>query len=513
MAVIKGYIADYCRYLFNFGILYAVMRRFFEILIPSITWGLITLPIWLSPFHPAVVAYFIILFDVYFFYKSLKTVVLATVSYINVDKSRQVDWLAKVKSIEDFRKIKHFFIVPNYRESYAKVKKTLEQIANQKYPNKQLYIVLALEEAEGKAAVKRYRQLAKHFKNRFAGFWATYHRLEPGEEKGKASNEAFAAKKISRWVAKQGLDPLDILITSCDADALVDKQYCAYLTTNYLLDQNGRYHFYASPVVLYNNYWHLNFIIRLQTTISSILRLSLLSDKNNLIQISTYSMSLWLLESVGYWDVDIIPEDWHLFLQAFFKHGQKVQTVPIYLLCTRDGVRGKNWRDTFKSRYEQERRWAWGVSDIPYAMEQVFKSKHIRFLDKFFRLLGIIESHIFWPVSFFLLTLGATIPGLVNPYFKRTVMGYLLPEVAGAIVTLSVLFVLVIAYLDFQAKHRLMKMKKIEARNFPYLVIQWLLFPVLSPVISAFLSSLPALESHTRLLLGKKLNYKVTRKV
>jgi len=56
-------------------------------------------------------------------------------------------------------------------------------------------------------------------------------------------------------------------------------------------------------------------------------------------------------------------------------------------------------------------------------------------------------------------------------------------------------------------------MKKGEIKKFPYLVIQWVLFPLFSPIISAFLSSLPALESHTRLLLGKKLNYKVTQKI
>jgi len=495
----------------QFDILIPDMRRFFEILIPLFTWSLITLPVWLSPFHPAVAAYFIIVFNVYFFYKSLKTVILATVSYINIDKSRQVNWLAKARKIENFDRIKHFFIIPNYKEGYAKVKKTLENLAEQKYPVKNIYIVLALERSEGQEAVTRFQRLFRNFRHRFGGFYATYHVLKPGEEKGKASNEAYAARFVSQWVKKRKLDPLNILVTSCDADALMDPQYCSYLTTNYLLDQNGRYHFYAAPVVLYNNYWDLNFIIRLQTTISSILRMSMLSDRHSLIQISTYSMSLWLLESVDYWDVDIIPEDWHIFLQAFFKYGIKVRTVPVYLLCTRDGVRGKNLWDSFKSRYEQEKRWAWGVSDIPYALEKMFQSPQIPFLDKFFRLFGIIEGHILWPSSFFLLTLGASIPALVNPYFKRTVMGYVLPKVAGGILTLSVLFVLVIAYLDFQAKHRFMK--KGEIKKFPYLVIQWVLFPLFSPIISAFLSSLPALESHTRLLLGKKLNYKVTQKI
>lgn len=486
-------------------------KRFFEILIPLITWGLITLPLWLSPFHPAIVAYFIIIFNVYFFYKSFKTVIMATVSYININKSKLVDWDQKLKKIDGYDRIRHFIIIPNYKESYQKVKKTLDVMAKQRYDLKKINVVLALEEGEGEAAKKRFAALKRDCGRHFGGFMASYHILELGEEKGKASNEAYAARKISKVVKAHNLDPKEVIVTSCDADSLLDEQYFSYLTTNYLLDENRDYHFFAAPVVLYNNYWQLNFVIRLQTTISSILRLSLLSDRNNLIQISTYSMSLWLLESVGYWDVDIIPEDWHLFLQAFFKHGAKVRTIPIYLLCTRDGVRGDNWWDAFKNRYEQEKRWAWGVSDIPYALEQVFKSPHISAADKVFRLSSIIEGHIFWPTSSFLLTVGANIPALVNPYFKRTVMGYLLPRIAGSILTLSVLFVLAIAYLDFQAKHRLLK--KGEAKKFPLFIIQWLLFPIFSPIISGFLSSLPALESHTRLLLGKKLNYKVTRKI
>jgi len=487
------------------------LRRFFEILIPLFTWALITLPLWLSPFHPAVVAYFIIIFNVYFFYKSLRTVIMATVSYININKSKRVDWLSKVQKLEGFEKIRHFVIIPNYQESYQKVKKTLDNLAKQKYPLKNVTIVMALESGEARVAQNRFAALKKSCGRAFGGFIATYHTLLPGEEKGKASNETFAAKEVSRLAKRRGLDSQNIIITSCDADGLLDEQYFAYLTTNYLLDQNRLYHFYAAPVVLYNNYWQLNFVIRLQTTISSILRLALLSDKNNLIQISTYSMSLWLLESVNYWDVDIIPEDWHIFLQAFFKHGARVKTVPIYLLCTRDGVRGRNLWNTFKSRYEQEKRWAWGVSDIPYALDQVFKTPDIPLMEKIFRLSGIIEGHILWPSSFFLLTVGANIPALINPYFKRTVMGYLLPRVAGSILTLSVMFVLAIAYLDFQAKRRIMK--RSEFKKFPLFVIQWMLFPLFSPIISAFLSSIPALESHTRLLLGKKLSYKVTKKI
>ena len=486
-------------------------RRFFEILIPLFTWSILTFPIWLSPFHPAVVAYIIIIFDVYFFYKTFRTVIMATISYININNSKQADWLKKLQALEGNENLEHYIIIPNYKEDFAKVAKSLDNLLKQNYPLKKINIVLALEKSEGKVAVNRADSLRQKYGLLFGGFYATYHSVLPGEEKGKASNETYAAKEVSKITREKGHLPQNILVTSCDADTILDRQYLAYLSTAYLLDMDRKYHFYSAPVLLYNNYWQLNFFIRIQTAVSSIMRLAFLSEKHNFIQISVYSMSLWLLESIDYWDTDIIPEDWHVFLQAFFKHGSVVRTLPIYLLNTRDGVRGRNWQETFKNRYEQEKRWAWGVSDLPYALEMSMHTPHISAWDKFYRIIGVLETHILWPTSFFILTIGASIPAIINPYFKRTVMGYLLPKVAGGILTLTSSFVLGIAYLDFQAKHHLMK--KSESKKFPLLVIQWLLFPILSPIISAFLSSIPALESHTRLLLGKKLTYKVTKKI
>ena len=45
--------------------------------------------------------------------------------------------------------------------------------------------------------------------------------------------------------------------------------------------------------------------------------------------------------------------------------------------------------------------------------------------------------------------------------------------------------------------------------NMPMLLVQWYLLPFVSLILSA----LPALEAHTRLLIGKKIDYKVTEKV
>jgi hypothetical protein len=62
-------------------------------------------------------------------------------------------------------------------------------------------------------------------------------------------------------------------------------------------------------------------------------------------------------------------------------------------------------------------------------------------------------------------------------------------------------------YLDIKLRQKVNM--KTSFSNLPLLIVQWYLLPV----VSFFFSSLPALDAHTRILLGKKLKYKVTEKV
>jgi len=484
-----------------------VGKRVFEILFPVTTWAIITLPLWLSPFHPAVVAYFILTFDVYFFYKSLSVAIFSTISYLRLKKLSQVNWRKQARKLADFSQIYHAIIIPNYRESIDKLRITLTYLKNQDYPKKKLLIVLAMEEREGDEAKKRAQQLRKEFKNSFGYIGATFHPDQAKEVKGKASNSAYAAKFLSRLIQKRGIDTKFVTVTSCDSDSLLPPKYFSYLTYKFLTDDYRYFHFYWAPVLLYSNFWSVPLPIRLQATISSITRLAILSRTDSLIQISTYSLSLTMLEKIGYWDTDIIPEDWHIFLQAFFTLGEKVRTIPIYLVVSRDAVNNPSILSALRSRYEQEKRWAWGITDVPYAIHQFFTTPHIPFLAKSFRLMYVIETHFFWPTAFFILTLGASIPALVNPVFSRTSLGYNLPKMSGLILTITMSFLIVLIYID--AKSRPKRPASFSIAKTPLLLFQWILLPV----VTFFFSSLPALEAHTRLLLGKRLEYKVTEKV
>ncbi len=480
--------------------------RLAEIILPLLTWIIITLPLWLSPFNPELVSYFIIAFDLYFLYKASMTTFFATVSFYNIRLAEKINFKARVMMEKKAKNITHLVVIPNYKEPVYKLEKTIKAITKSDYPYKnKIYVILGFEERE-KEAKEKAKILENKFKNKLK-LISTFHKLLPNEVAGKASNQTYALKTAVEKLKEKIKNPKNVLVTVCDADSILPQNYFSYLTYLFLNDKGRNYHFYWAPLLLYNNFYQLPFFVRVQATISSILRLATLSyNPKNLIQISTYSTNLWLLKSVGYWETDIIPEDWHIYLQAFLKYGDKVETKPMYTLTSGDAVYSGNILKTFVNRYEQEKRWAWGVTDVAYLLKNFFKSK-VGFRSKLRKLVFLAETHLLWPSSFFILTISASIPPLINPVFRRTTLGFYLPKMAALILTISSLMLVVYLYLDFKLQQTLTK--KGDLKKIPLFIIQWYFLPI----ISFLLSSLPALEAHTRLLLNKKIEYKVTEKV
>jgi hypothetical protein len=462
----------------------------------------------MSPFHPAIVAYFIIGFDLYFLYKSFKTAYLASLTYKTILSYYQIPFNKKVKELKESKEVEHFFFIVAYKELLYKLETTIGAITKNDYPHKTIHLVLAFEAREEESErIRKTEAIREKFGHFFKDIITTAHILMPGEIAGKASNQAFAAKEVDKYVEAKGMDRKKVLITISDADSHFPENYFSYLTYEYLNDPGRDYHFYWAPVLLYSNFWQLPFFGRMQATLSSILRLAFLSEKEQLIQISSYSTNLWLLKEVGYWDVDIIPEDWHIYFQAFFKFGEKVRTLALYTIINGDAVYSGNFIKTFFSRYDQEKRWAWGVTDIGYSLKKLFVTPHISMKVKLKKIMYLAETHLFWPSSFFILTVSGFIPAFINPTFKRTVLGFLLPQLTGLLLTVATSMLIIYIYLDIKMRERL----KIQTKliNMPMLLIQWYLLPFVSLILSA----LPALEAHTRLLIGKKIDYKVTEKV
>lgn len=481
-------------------------QRGIEIFLGVAAWTLVLSPIWGSLLAPVFMAYFILFFDVYWLYKSFSLVVSAHIASQKIKAAEKEDWLEKASQLEHFQKTHHVLIIPNYKETAAKLRPTLNAIANQTLSPKKLHLVLALEEREV-GAKERADTLISEYKDIFGSIFASYHPDVPGEVKGKSSNENFGGRKAyQKLVVEQKMDINYMTISSVDADTIFDKQYFAYLTYSFLTDRKPYNKFWQSANVFYNNIWKVPAPTRIISFFGSLWRTSLLVQGDRLIANATYSLSFRLLKEVDFWDVDVVPEDYRIFFKAFFRKKGDIWCEPIFLKTSMDAAQSSGYVSSLKNKYHQERRWSAGVSDDPLFIKWWATIPGVPFWRKTTLLYHVMLDHILWPVNWFIITVAANIMPFINPVFTRTSLGYSLPKVAGFILTLCFAAIIAMMILDF----------RLRSKDPTFPKWRYLLFPLeflLMPIVGFFLSALPALISHTHLVIGKRLEYKVTDKV
>jgi hypothetical protein len=419
------------------------------------------------------------------------------------------DWVGDLTSFPDWKRVHNVVIIPTFKEPLYILERTLTSLATQTLPTKQITICLAMEAAEPeKDREEKVAALRKKFGKAFKNFFITVHTLAVGEVRGKASNERYAAIWVKReLVDKRKEDVNYVTITSCDADHKYHFNHFAALTYMFL-DSPDRFSTFWQPAVMfYNNIWELPALTRVPNTLMSIWNLSQLPRRDRLINAQNYSTSLRLLHEVDYWDPDKIPEDWGVFFKAFYKKKGKVEVEPIYLPLFADAALSSSLWKTLKNQYEQIKRWAWGASDDPWIIKNYFLTPDIPFLDKTMRLIGVIWAHFLWPVNWFIITIGLTLPTLINPAFGRTALGYTVPKLSSFLLTIALGFLVIMLIFDAIYKPQ-------RPKEFPFWrVILMPLEFVLMPITGFFFSALPGLDAHTRLMLGKYIEYRVTEKV
>ena len=486
-----------------------LISRLLEILPGFFSWNVILFPYWGIFLVPNAVAYFILGFNIYWFYQSFQIAISATISHLKIQATMAYNWMADVKGFPDFKKLHHVVIIPTYKEPLSTLERTFESLAAQEFPTKQMAIVLAMEGKEPQQdRDAKVSALKRKFGKFFGNFFVTVHELEIGEVSGKASNERYAAIWTKReLVGKQGMDLNYLTVTSSDADHTFHPKHFAALAYKFL-DNPKRYNLFWQPAVMfYNNIWQLPAITRVPNTLSTIWNFSQLPRRDRLLSQQNYSLSFKLLDEVGYWDADKIPEDWGIFFKSFFAKKGGIEVEPLYLTVYSDAAQGQSFFKTLKSYYQQQVRWAWGVSDTPWIVKSYLLSTDIPFLEKTMRVLYFIQAHFFWPVNWFIITIGVTLPTILNPAFGRTSLGYMVPKLSSLVLTLALAFLVVMFIIDNIYKPK-------RPKGFP----AWraILIPlefVLMPIAGFFFSALPGLDAHTRLMLGRYIEYRVTEKV
>ncbi|MCL5412005.1 MAG: glycosyltransferase family 2 protein [Patescibacteria group bacterium] len=483
------------------------ITRSLEMSTGIISWTLLTSPVWAGFFFPEAIAYFILVFDLYFFYRALMLGINAVRAYRKIRLTEKDDWYERAKEENlPIEKVRHVVFIPTIKDPMAVLERTLGFLTSQEFPTKQIDIVLATE-ARDTEAPEKVALLKKKFEKYFGHFWMTSHVLVPGEVVGKSSNLASSAKEIQRKIEEVGYDKDFVTITSCDSDVAFHPKYFSNLSYKFLKNPSRYVRFWQAALVFYNNIWRVPMPIRVVHTLYSISQVADLMRPGSTYNYSSYSASWKMVEEAGFWDVDVVSEDWHLFFKCFFSHEGKVDIESIYLPLLADAAEGKNYWHSMVSQYNQNRRWAWGATDIAFAVKQFLLQPKISKQNFTLRFLRALDQHILWPVNWWIVTLGAQIPPIVNPAFKYTALGYNLPKFSGAILTTCTVFLVFVVIVDWLLKPP--RPADFKKRYLPSTLLQYLLMPI----TSFFFSALPGMDAHARLILGKRLEYKSTEKM
>ena len=493
----------------------AWLKRTLECLPAAIAFFVISALIWGPIFAPVPFAVCILSFHAYWLWRAQMTGIHAFKGYRLLKKYANVDWrerydqdLAAGVTSLPWGAIRHIVIIPNYTESAEKLRMCLDSLCHGEDPSK-IVAVLAMEEREGRNARLKADQLRRTYSGRLGRVMATFHPWGiPGEVAGKSSNENWAARRAKEQLIDREGGTLDhYTITSCDVDTVFDRKYFSCLTYNFATHTQRYRRFWQGPIQYYNNIWQVPAPARLPHALAGLNHLGRLSRgflRMNFPQ-STYSLSLRMADEVGYWDPDIIPEDWHMFLKCYYHLNAEVDVETMYTPVYMDGIRSKTYMRTFINYFEQNRRHAWGCTDIPYAVQLAIDQKSMPLWPRVRRVWALCESHFLWSTQWFLVTMGRLVPVLLTsigiasmPDWFQPISHWLLMPCAGTLLLL----------LTLDALMRPKRPRDFSIWLYPFQYGQWFAMAV----IAFFTTALPALDAQVRLAIGKRMEYKVTEK-
>ncbi len=490
--------------------------RGLEILPAFLSWATLLALLWYSYWRPEGVAYFIIAFDVYWlllvFYLSIHLIV----SYRKLKANLAIDWRKKLSDLPpaadrpSWRSIRHLIILPTYNETLEVIRPSILSLLDDGFPPEQMIVVLATEERGGEEAVKNAEAARNEFAGRFGEFLITVH---PdgivGEIKGKGANQAWAARQVKELIIdKQRLDYDLILVSVFDIDTVVRPGYFSLLTYKFLTVDNPYRASYQPIPVYFNNIWQAPFFSRVAAASNTFWQMMQQIRQEKLATYSSHSMTWRALSDIGFWSTNMVSEDSRIFWHCYCHYGGDYRVEPLHYPVSMDVCMDETRLATAKNLYKQQRRWGWGVENVPYLIFNFLKKRRELPLK---RTLGLIFVQLYgfhsWATNALIIGVIGWMPMLLGgDRFNVTVLSGNLPYITRTLMTIAMIGLVisaVISTLILPPKPRHYGWTKTLA-----MVAQWLVLPLSIIVFGSF----PGLEAQTRLAFGKYLGFWVTPK-
>jgi len=529
-------------------------QRFLEIVPGLSVWIVIIFPFAFAYPFPLIVAYFILIFNLYWFLKAFNIARHLINGLYHMKYNMRTDWFKRCQAVSEdlpafsdklgreyqknanniFKKIKyrdlkkeieelenlegrqelvksaddivHLAMIPTYKESFQILDETLDYLMKSNYPSKKIIVVVTGEERDKTSFNKISNALEKKYQTTFRNLIFYIHEDKEGEVKGKGANITSAGRKMMKFINSEGLDPGNILVTTLDADHIVHKEYFARLTYKYIIDPDRDRKTYQPVALLFNNIWDAPAPNRVAAIASSFWILVESMRPYRLKTFASHTQSLKTLLVTDFWSNQTIVEDGHQYFRTYFAFNGNIEMVPLLLPIYQDCLLDETLFTTFKSQYLQRRRWAWGASDFPFVVKNFLKHPEIPLREKIVQTFRQYVSHLSWASSSLLLA-TAWIPLLFNEQFMDSVIAHNVTRYSSglAIIAWVGVFFSVWTYIALLPK------KPEQYSHFRYIgmITQW----IFTPPVAILLSSLPSVDAQTRLMFGKYLEFWVTPKI
>lgn len=510
--------------------------RFLEILPGATAWLTIISPFIFAAIAPVYLGVFVIVYSFYWLCKSLNISRHLLTGYYKLRHNMRINWLElcqkteNIKELEkqlkekynkskkrfdwedllwvqnlegdqkkvlDWKKISHLMVIAVSKERLDILEPTIEALTKVNYPLDKLMIVIAAEAAYRQDLEGDLEYLSKKYGSKFQEFRYYWHERTEGEVIGKGPNITYGAKSFLKEF-KGKLVPEEVLVTNIDADHLVHPEYFGRLTYLYVIDPGRETRSYQPIPLLFNNIWDVPAANRIAAVSSSFWQLIESMRPFRLRTFAAHTQSLSMLLLTDFWSVKTIVEDGHQYWRSYFVLNGEHHMIPLFLPVYQDAVIGESLWEATKNQYLQKRRWAWGVSDFPYIVLNSIKHKEIPLFNRLLQIFRHFSGIYTWATSSFVLSL-AWLPLLLNQGFQDTVLAHNIALFSSQMLRIAWVGIVLNVWISLillpqrpahYGRHRNLGM-----------VFMW----ILSPPYAIFLSSLPALDSQTRLMFGKKL--------
>jgi hypothetical protein len=408
--------------------------------------------------------------------------------------------------------VKHIVLVPNYKEPLEIMRKTLDNLARQYEARKRMTVVLAMEASE-RDCERKAVGLVEEYSSKFAHIFYTVHPTGlPGEIRGKGSNQSWA----SRWIKRKMVDELrydvnTLVVTTMDADTIWHPNYFQALTYYFAVNPRRHLTFWQGPIRYHANIWDINPLLRIINAYSGGFELAYLASPWwKPMTMSSFSLSLRLLENAGFWEPDVIADDWHMYIQAYFAADAEVMIQPVMLPFLATATTGDGLWYAARNRSLPSLRHAWGSKETGYIIAKMLEHPELEFMRTVRLLIRVAHDVLLAGAGWIIITVGSQLPILLHPRILPPLERIYTDPVFMLLTISSVLVVILGIFFWFQDIRA--RPPRTRPATLGERVLTLLSFPML-PILTLIFLALPVLEAQTRLLVGITLEFRVSRKI